>query len=163
MSLRAALETVVVFGFVPAATIVALGFTLSSHYSEAVSENLIEKENALITQIKDEERDPPANVRTWSRAFQTAHNYRDIHSRSFWVSIWGAFSWFGSYLTEIAQFGQFLFTSPLGVPADTGLKILAILAWGVWVVYAIRMIRRFGVRPHENVSEEGHGLGAETD
>lgn len=158
MALSTALEEIIVSGAVPAIAIFSLAFYISDRYSEVVSENLSQKEGALEERIEDEDEGAPGNIRAWSRAFQSAHNYRDIHSRSYKVAGAGSIAWFASYLgPSLIPLGN----SPLGIPTETGLKILAILTWIIWCAYTYRILRKFGLHPREQ--ETPHQLGTESD
>ncbi|WP_152421850.1 hypothetical protein [Halorubrum saccharovorum] len=155
MTVSSAIDTLVIAGLAPAVTLVAGAFAFAEYYQKPVMDYLKQSEVAFqsFAQNNDGE-DSTQKVRNWSKKMYEAHTYRNAHGRTVKVTAAGALGWVLAYSTQILDLGSVVFSSPLGVPAPLGLKILALLAWIVAIYYGILIINKFGVRPEEVVEEE---------
>jgi len=155
MSLSAALDSFVAVGMAPAVTMFGGAIAFASYYGSAVSDYLKQTEQAFLNHSsRDNDEDAARTVRSWSTQIHNAHTYRNAHGRCFQVAASGSLAWLVAYIASFAGVGSAVFTSPFGVPASFGIKILAVIAWGAAGYDAIRVIKRFGVRPDEVVPEE---------
>lgn len=154
MSISNAVETLVVAGVAPALAVFGAALGITSHYSEPITEYLNRTETAFLRYAQeDSSGDNLGNIRRWSSQIHNAHTYRDSQKRCFNVTGAGAIGWVFSYIAE-GMGANIMFTSPFGVPTPFGFKIMAIIAWSVAAYEAIKIIKKFGVRPEEAISEE---------
>ncbi|MFC7044313.1 hypothetical protein ACFQH6_20650 [Halobacteriaceae archaeon GCM10025711] len=160
MSASASLEAFILYGVVPAVTIAVGMVQVGSYYKTAVSEYLDETERLFLTHLESQDGEPTGTIRAWSREFARAHGYRDAHTRSIKTAVAGAIGWVVSYMAALFGVGSVVFASPFGIPAELGIKALAVGAWIFAGYDAFRVANKFGVRPDEVASREA---GAKVD
>lgn len=132
-------------------------FGFHNYYRSAVDLYYQNVEQGLIRVVEDEDAQMSERaVREWGRSFTRAYLYRMIQRKSFQLTLVGAFSWILSYISSLATgVLEFVFSSPLGLPAATGLQYLALIAWVIAISFAGVIVWVFGFRPEEEASSVG--------